>query len=719
MSSSFRAFSVANLASPAILPEHTEPWLTAPAIPAFDSRESYKKWMADSTSIVPLFSLIEAENPMQRVNSANPPHKVHGLVTDYDSPLSDAEVARGLARIPASFPAFAWNRTRRGGIRVVWRFESPVFYYGDETFKLFTKRVAKELRLTSLFPGLDEEILAKPDQCYAAGDKWTVNGAAVIPSATLELWLFEILKKTRDFERMEIEIPLEIVKAEVDRLFPGRWKGDFREGSRGIRFWDPTADNETAALVRKNGMTAFTGDKSFLPWSEILGGAFVAKFKEDTIGRAAADLWCDNEKNYYRKLPDGNWDLCGVEVTRRHLKGRYGLSDSVRRGEMLSDVDAVLLHLELNRRVEGALPFPHRPEPVVEWGGRRYLNTATNVSLMKPRAEPAQWQTDFPFLADYLSTLFIDEKNLEIVLAWLKVYYRSCHEGFPRRGQALFIVGPPGTGKTFFSLVVLASIFGGYADARMYFVEGARFNSSMFDSSIWSLDDSTILGDRKMHQKFSGLVKACVANPAMAYEKKYGYSGSVPFNGRFICTMNDDPVSLGILPDTDQSLLDKVILARTDNVEAQVTGDARINLEKVQAELPAFLRWLLDWELPAHITLDHRFGIKAWHDSHILEEAQSVSESKTVMEAVEIWLNDFTPSVPGEPWIGNATQLLGAMRANDVVASVVGRMSPVHLGRQVNAAIASGSCPWIKRGSIGRGEERRNVYFITKPKHST
>jgi hypothetical protein len=713
-----KAFSIANLASPEILPAHAEPWLTAPAIPSFETRESYKKWMASPSTTVPLFSLVEGENPGIRMGASNPGYRVWGLVTDYDATLTEDEIAAGLARVPADYPVFAWNRTRRGGIRVVWAFEAPVFFYGNDTYRRLMQRAKKELKLTTLFPGLDEEALEKPDQTYAAGNGWTVNNAAVIRSATLGMWLFDVLRSTKDFDR-ELEIPLDVVKAEVDARFPGRWKGDFREGARGLRFWDPAADNPTAAIVRKTGMTAFTGDRAFLSWADIFGHAFVAKYQEDRIGRAVADMYADNEQHYYRRITNGDWDRIGIEAARRHLKGTYNLSDSVRKGESLSEVDRVLHHLEMNRRIEGALPFPHRPESVIEWHGNTYVNTAANrVRLMKPSDAPANWGSDFPFISQFLTTLLVDEQNLVVFLAWLKHWYKSCYEGRPQRGQAVFIAGPTGTGKSFLSLELLSSIFGGYADVRQCFVEGARFNSSMFDRAVWSLDDSTILGDRRNHQKFSGIMKACVANPSMPYEKKYGYSGHCPFTGRFICTLNDDPVSLGILPDTDQSLLDKVILLRSDAYQAVVAETPEKNHEIVMSELPSFLRWLLDWEVPEWVKLDSRFGIQAWHDTQILEEARSVSDSLTVLQAVELFINDYTPAVEGEPWTGNATALYGAMQANEAVAAVTRRLNPVSLGRQIRAAISSG-CKWIVRGREARS--KLWIYKIYKPetRHET
>ena len=709
----FRAFAVANLADPTILKEHTEPWYTAPAIPPFkDDRDGYKAWMSEPTTIVPLFNLIEGMNPGQRVSTANDAHLVYGIITDYDVEAKDSEIPLGLARIPAQFPVFAWNRTRRGGIRMIWRFEKPIFYYGDDTYEAVIKRAKRELKLESLFPALDEKALRQPDQVYVSGDKWTVNKDAFIRSETLNMWLFDVLKKTKDFDK-EMEIPLDVVAAEVERQFPGRWSGKFEEGARGVRFWDMTADNPTAALVRKTGMTAFTGDRGFLPWAEILGRAFTSKYQEDRIGKAVAEMYCDEAKNYYRELPDGSWDLCEATHARRHLKIDYQLLDVVRKGEIASEIDQVLHHLEMHRRVVGAIPFPHRPEQVVTWEGGKYLNTS-QCKLAKPCAEKVDpmFGKSFPFIADYMVNLWIDATTLEVILAWLKIYYESCYLGKPARGHALFVAGPPGTGKTFFSRVILGSIFGGCADARSFFVEGNRFNSSMFDHSVWSLDDSTILGDRKAYQKFSGLIKACVANPSMTYEKKFGYSGSCEFTGRFVCTLNDDPVSLGILPDTDQSLLDKVILVRTGERVASLAGSVSANQAAVDAELPQFLRWLLDWELPDTIEREDRFGMKPYHDETLLEEARSSSDSNGTLEMLEMWIEQFEAPKPGQPWRGNTTKLFQCLKNNTTTACLASGYTLRSFGVALKGVIRASDCEWIKPG---RDEKMNHVYVIQKP----
>ena len=46
--------------------------------------------------------------------------------------------------------------------------------------------------------------------------------------------------------------PIGRVAEEVEKRFPGRWPGAFEIGARGPRFWDDTASNPTAAIVRSD-----------------------------------------------------------------------------------------------------------------------------------------------------------------------------------------------------------------------------------------------------------------------------------------------------------------------------------------------------------------------------------------------------------------------------------------------------------------------------------
>ena len=441
------------------------------------------------------------------------------------------------------------------------------------------------------------------------------------------------------------------------------------------------------------------------------------------IEKASKGLWYDSQKNYYRQLEGGDWDPMSVEQTRRHLKVDCSLSDEPSGANNISEVDEALHYIETKQRVTGALPFPLRKESLVTWNGKKYLNIATDKLLEAADGTTAGWGDHFPWFAEFIERLFPDSKNRDIVLAWMRVWYKRVAEtGGGGRGQALFIVGPVKTGKTFFSNCVLGRIFGSVADASSYFVEGNRFNAAMFDSVVWALDDSTILGDKTAHQKFSGLVKKSVANPSFPYDRKYGYTGSVPFCGRFICTMNDGPVAIEILPDTDQDLLDKVILVRTGSEKARMATEEAERYATLDRELPFFLRWLLQTDHAGWIGRgDQRCGIDAWHDKWGLDEARASATSATVMELVEIWRRergknpnkeDGKTAKDGKSWTGSATELLTDLQLLDQTKGHVRFLTPKSLGRNIASAIENGYKHAVKNP---RSDTRRTITLLFDP----
>jgi len=436
--------------------------------------------------------------------------------------------------------------------------------------------------------------------------------------------------------------------------------------------------------------------------------------RDSEVREIAKKFFHDSQGNYYRKLPNGQWGTMTTEQAKRHLRVVNKLSDTVEKGESYSEIDVALQYIETEQIITGSLPFPLNPNPIVEWNNQVFLNIARN-RLMKPSTEEvASWGEQFPWLADYLDGLFINKQNRDVFLAWLQVWYNSALAGNPQRGQALFIAGPTGTGKSFLSIAILGRIFDGYADARGYFVDNKNFNHTMFDHAVWSLDDSTILGDHKAHQKFSGLVKAVVANPSFSYDRKWGYNGHVPFNGRFICTLNDDPISMGILPDTDQSLTDKVLMLRTSARQCPVDPDQRKRYEILDRELPFFLKWLVDMPLPAGVEADPRFGIKSWQDREVLDEARAASFSSSITEIVDLWRAAYLKNMDSEDgqtdnkamtWTGTASQLYVKISNNGVTDRLASKLSPGALGRHLTAAIENGY-PHAKRWRSGKA---RNI----------
>lgn len=694
-----RAFCLRNMSSPDVVPIITFPWEhPLPPMPEFPNKAAYKAWMARADTSYLFYSLVEGKVSSVKLSKENRPHRVHGVIGDYDTgKLTPTEISQGLKRASASgnLPT-AWHTTRSGSVRVVWMFEEPVWFYNHASYRKLIRRCRTELHMDQLFPGLDERALERPEQYYTSAPQWGVLGG-VIPVARVHFWQGECL--TDDEFDEGLVIPLDVIATEAEARFPGRWTAEWRLGARGVRFWDPSAD-ANAAILRPTGVQCFTGDSPFMRWQDIFGQEFVKKFQEDRTGAATRDLYFDGLV-YYRQLPDDTWDPMSVLQAKRHLGVAYGLNAGKEEGEATSEVERALHRIEIAKRVAGALPFPHRPERVVRWNGVEYLNTS-NARLWPPALEPQEWGENFPWIASYTTRLFRDEDSLLHFLAWLQAWIRPTYEGKPGLGTSLFIAGPPNTGKTFMTRVILSRIVGGFADVSSFFVEGNRFNSDAFAKALWCLDDSTPAADRQAHRRFSALIKALAANGSMRYERKYGYCGQAPFLGRFVCTLNNDPISISVLPDTDQSLLDKVTLVTTGEEPPDMDPNEQVRYQIVERELGAFVRWLLDWEAPDSIERDTRFGVAAWHDRGLLQSAREASASSATLETLRIWASNYRAANPdATEWLGSSSALLAAMHAYDGCRGLVNNLNPVTLGRTLSQLSDHGVAA-VRRTRVGR-----------------
>lgn len=670
----------------------TEPWLNPLPFPTFKNKDEYRAWCVHPTTNYLFFSMVEGEISSLRVGGSNKPFRLHGVVADYDCKnTTPEEIAKGLTRVSGMYPPFAWNRTFSGGVRMIWRFQEPVFFYNTATFKRFMARVKKELKLAGIFPALDDSYL-KADQYYCAGSDWSLNPAApVIGSAGLHLWLAEAAKND-DFDGFT-EIPIEIVADQVEKQFPGRWQGEFKVGARGVRFWEAGADARSV-IVRPTGVQAFTGDTSFLSWEAIFGRGFVQQFLENKMGGAIRDTWYDG-KAYFRQLHNESWDAMNTEVVKRHLAVHYGLSTDKGK-DVASEADKALHRIENSKRVAAALPFPHRPERQIFFNGNEYLNVAT-AKLWPAALDEQDWGENFPWLASYLSTLFETEEGLQVFLCWLSFWLKSLHEGKPCKGHAIFLVGPPGTGKTLLSTQILSRMVGGFTEATQYIVDANRYNNALFEKVLWTIDDALAGADAKAHDRFSSTMKACVANGTFRYERKFGQSGDVPFNGRLIVTLNDDPASMAIIPNVDLSLIDKVLIIRTGDMAADVAEKEFERYETIERELQYFVRWLLDFEFPAGIERDARFGLKAYADAGILEQARESTAGYNAIELVNLWRADWKESHSDQDkWEGTPSELIAHLRVSIRTKDIAAKLSPVWLGRHLTQAMSNG-CTWISR----------------------
>jgi hypothetical protein len=180
---------------------------------------------------------------------------------------------------------------------------------------------------------------------------------------------------------------------------------------------------------------------------------------------------------------------------------------------------------------------------------------------------------------------------------------------------------------------------------------------------------------------FTSTLKRAVANRTLQYSAKYQDTYMLPNNSYTIITCNADPESLRILPDTNQNVLDKVILLLAEKPTKGFVFPANATVI-VDKELPFFARYLQDIEVPKQYLEESRFGIKSYHHPELLETARSSTVSHSFKELLDIFFAQYFRNEPNaQTWEGSSTRLLQEMYLDESLKEIAKCHKPVTIGR--------------------------------------
>ena len=722
-------FSQSNLVDDHVVPL-PEPWtiVLPDDVQALPTADYKARWRNPNVRHY-LLSLAEGRNESFAVTNENPAKAVHGFFADYDGVFTD-DIIEAMKRKRSSYPPAWWCLSHSHQLHLVWLFERPIAVTGNVHACDLLHVVAMKVKAAQWGVGYDPDS-EKVTQVMDIGREWhEFKADARIPMADLMQWdvaLFE--RAVKQYAPDAVKIPFEdLVPALREKYsdLPAR----FEVGTRCRRFWDASADNETACVVRPEGLVVYTPhDNGFMPWAGLLGREFVehysavsmAPFYEDTFYVADRDAYVRFLRNEtpQRFLPRNE------KVLRRDIIASTGISDKRGKGGELSELENVLHVINERNSVDGAVPVIYRPAGRLELpDGQTVLNTSL-VTVIKPAPRfavpPAEiveaadvpdkykitpdtcaWDnpfvvSTFPHLHQFVTTLFLPSEHarqgweganyrpfgehadlsyakatyeqLTLFLSWLSYWYRNAARmsSSPHPGQALFLAGDAGVGKSFLARVIVSGLMGGCVDAPDFYLEGSRFNSQLLSSPLHIIDDKLGSTDFRTRMQFSERVKIVVANAGLRYERKFGDAlGFVPWAGRLMVLLNRDPQSLSVLPDLEVSTADKFMMLRCGTARFPF-GRPEQNMEWVRAELPYFARFLLGYGIPDDLA-DVRFGVKAWQHPDMRQASTENGLTIEVVEALVEYLAFMAQSnEPGESldFTGTVGQLYSALASHN------------------------------------------------------
>lgn len=691
-------FSLPHLRSKAI--KRSEPWKFrgVPPEKVFKDKKARDTWINCIKTQWDVYSLVEGLNDNKRISEsrneedANPPHKLHGFVADYDSPIPDEKLLEALEKFP--FVPSHVERTLSGNLRLIWLFEEPMTVPSSKYLRYFLKHALEYFQAHKLLPGFDEGAWCEPGRYYTNSGQWMeLENAKPIPADRIRGWAIQIGSKFNWVkEDGGAEIPMEDLRKELRAKYPrfSEWPGEFSLGEQGPSFWIEDSTSPKSAIVRPTGMQTFSAHalKGFYTWGDVLGKAFVKDYQADNLGRGVEGIYHDG-KQYYRQLGRGIWRAFDKHDTKDFLRVARRISPKIDKETLASDVDRAMQYIMENQAVDGCGKFVYRPTGIVKIKDSCFLNTST-VKVLQPSGNPNARLGPgggFEFLSEYLLNLYLRAEGKKIVYpeeimdnpeeqcpyfwVWLSVFWRSGYFQKPQSGQNLFIAGPPGVGKTLLNEII-SRLAGGSAQAQDYLLGKDTFGGEMFGAPHWMVDDAVFTTNYRSIRVFSEMIKKMAANTTHKFHEKFRMPCEVEWLGRIVATLNEDPESIRGIPELSGTILDKIMLFRTAT-KPPVKFPPRHELNQIiNKELPELAQALLNTEVPEWMRGESRFVIKSYHEPSLVMHSERSSYSAGFLEILEDWKEFyFEHEKDATYWEGSAFQLHKAIHADETTTQAM------------------------------------------------
>lgn len=657
-------FSVSNLTEQALSP--SEPWSFIPtekiSAQVRGDKLSRQDWYRNAATVHNFYGSVEPSNPNQRISTSNPPRLMHGIVADFDLPIPDDRWKEVVDKLKVK-PQWV-ERSLGGNLRLVWVFSRPI-PLDSEVFAMFVLSQARTWLQLDLLPGLDGPAFGDPARLYCNGCAWTPVDPQPVSDNAIQ-GFFVRCGKSYAFKELAEDgaVPLDVVERALIAKFPAFiWPGEFAVESQGPSFWIPESTTPLSAIVKPAGMFTFSGHaaKPFYSWADILGPEFATDWRNDAIAAATKDVFFDGHDYWKFNDADGRFVSMSKDSLAIHFKVNCRVSSKPDKGG-ITMIDQCLSHVHDYARVAGAGPFLFQPVGKLRCCSQWIVNTAPKVSVVQPSGNT---NPKFPFLSELFDSIFDPADQKEKFLAWLKYFYFGALNQKPGPGQSLFIAGGVGVGKTLLNRHIVGELLGGHSDAAKFLLGEASFNSHLFESPLWAVDDTTPADSDNAHRVFSSYIKAMTANQTFEYRKKFQNSFTISWSGRIIVTLNLTETSSRALIAMDDSVAEKVSLFKCA-VEPRMKFPARSDtLGVIKSELPDFAQWLLNWDIPSELLGDSRYGVKHWHEPSLLDKARQASKSAPFSELMIDFLTRYFEDNPkAVDWAGSVTQVMRAISSD-------------------------------------------------------
>ena len=391
---------------------------------------------------------------------------------------------------------------------------------------------------------------------------------------------------------------------------------------------------------------------------------------------------------YWIQNSRGGW-IQTNETTVKRLLRQNGYFSKCLDSETISALENALLRIQMEHDIAYAGALAGYPCGIREFSRNRILVTSAPQIISPSGGE-------FPVISQFLSGL-LGETQIPFLHGWLKIAFSAVRSGKYRPGQALVIAGERGCGKSLLQNLITEILGGRSAKPYRYMSSKTDFNGDLFGAEHLMIEDEAASTDMRSRRAFGAALKGFTVNQVQSCHGKNRQAISLEPIWRISVTVNDEPENLQILPPMEESIGDKIILLKARKNRLPMPTGTQSERElfwgTLISELPAFLNYLEQWEIPLEFRCD-RFGINHFHHSELLESLEMLSAESRLLELIDAEIfSDSTVRL----WNGTAERLERRLREsnyreeatrllswNNATGTYLGRLASKHPKRFVS-----------------------------------
>lgn len=347
--------------------------------------------------------------------------------------------------------------------------------------------------------------------------------------------------------------------------------------------------------------------------------------------------WTQNEK--------GEWTRVSDKVLEIGLR-KLGLSHRIPDGKVSSPLEDAIERYQKNLKADYVGKLAGHSPGIYRQNGARILVTV-GPTLIIPAPAP------FPTIDRLLNEIFGDQRAR--FDGWLKESFGAITTMTKRQSVVLIMAGDPDCGKSFVQEFIITPVLGNRRVDPYKFMSGqTSFNRELNEAEHLMIEDAAAKKDINSRQVFGDYLKQIAANNSTHHHAKGKDGCTLEPIRRMSISVNKER-NLDMLPPIESDLKDKILMLEAKRAEDSILPKSIEERDafkaKVLAELPGYLQYLENWEIPAEVK-GSRFGVAAWQNPEILQQIEGTALHNRYLELIDKFYEGRT-----ESWRGSALDL--------------------------------------------------------------